>query len=669
MIGPAGGTVNGSAGSQVVVPANALAAPVSVGIAQTSTGARALPAGFVDPGLMFALTPHGTSFALPATIRVPFDSSLFPAGIAPVLYKTNAAQNGWDVVAGATVVGNAMQAQISSFSWIVIPVPLSLPTIAVQPANQSPIEPGTATFSVGATGPTLSGTLSFQWKRNGVVIPGATNNVYTTGATSVATDNGALYSVDVSNLAGTVTSGDALLTVTTAVVAPAINPQPADASVAVGASATFSVVATGTSPVFQWQRSIDGGVSFNDIPGANTTSFTLTNAQLSDSGSKFRVHVSNAAGMLDSSAATLTVSAGAPAANSVRIAAGNGFSLAVNTAGVPSSWGIDAIGQLGNGPATGNRSTAAPLGTITGVLSVSAGSGSQGVAVKTDGTVWAWGYGGSIDCSFGSISPAPFQIPGAANITAASAGGDHTLVLRSDGVVLSFGCNDSGQLGRSGMLPSAAATVVPGLPAIAAVAAGVDFSLALDRNGNVWSWGRGALGDGSAASVMRATPAQIAGLAGVTAIAAGSRHALALKSDGSVVAWGSNANGKLGNGAEVDQTRPVATLLTQRITAIAAGEDNSLALRDDGVVLSWGVNETGQLGSGFLTPGFRSAPAPVVGLAGVVAIAFGSSLGHGLALHSDGTVRAWGHNDAGQLGNGGTAFQLSPVVVTGLNLN
>jgi len=300
---------------------------------------------------------------------------------------------------------------------------------------------------------------------------------------------------------------------------------------------------------------------------------------------------------------------------------------------------------------------------------VSAGSGSQGVALKTDGTVAAWGYRGSIDCAYGSTAPSPLQIPGATGIGAASTGADHTLLLRDDGAVLSFGCNDSGQLGRAGTLPSTTATVVPGLPAIAAVAAGSGFSLALDRSGNVWSWGRGALGAGGDASTMRATPAQIPGLAGVIAIAAGRGHALALKSDGSVWAWGSNRNGKLGDGSDLDRARPVATLLTQRITTIAAGEDNSLALRDDGVVLSWGINETGQLGSGLSTPGFRPEPAPVANLSGVVAIAFGSGLGHGLALRNDGSVWAWGHNNAGQLGNGGTAMQLLPVAVTGLNLN
>jgi alpha-tubulin suppressor-like RCC1 family protein len=158
-------------------------------------------------------------------------------------------------------------------------------------------------------------------------------------------------------------------------------------------------------------------------------------------------------------------------------------------------------------------------------------------------------------------------------------------------------------------------------------------------------------------------------LSDVTAIAAGSDYALALRSDGSVYAWGFNRNGKLGDGTETDRPTPVATLLTSGIVAIAANDQHSLALRNDGVVLSWGINETGQLGSGSSSPGFRPQPAPVVGLANVTAIAAGGPLGHSLALRNDGSVWAWGHNDAGQLGNGNTNSANTPVAVMNLTLN
>ena len=309
--------------------------------------------------------------------------------------------------------------------------------------------------------------------------------------------------------------------------------------------------------------------------------------------------------------------------------------------------------------------------TLTGVRSVATGGEYQGVAIRTDGSVWAWGYRGFVDCAVGALASSPFQIAGAANITAVSAGQDHTLLLRNDKAVLAYGCNGNRQLGQSSQQvpPMSPAMVVAGLPPIKAVAAGAESSLALDEAGEVWAWGRKP-GDRSASSASNATPTKVADLSGVIAIHLAEDHALALKSDGSVWAWGSNRNGKLGDGTEIDRPAPTATLLTAGVTAICAGGDLSLALRADGTVISWGINETGQLGSGSSSPGFRPQPAPVVGLATVVAIACGSTqLSHALALLADGTVRGWGRNGEGQLGDGSRNSPLAPVVVTGLNLN
>ncbi len=292
------------------------------------------------------------------------------------------------------------------------------------------------------------------------------------------------------------------------------------------------------------------------------------------------------------------------------------------------------------------------------------------VAIGTDGTLWAWGYRGSIDCLFGGTAPTPYQIPGAANVASVSMGASHSVLLGSDGVVRALGCNFPGELGRSGSAPAWTPVAVAGLPAgIVAVAAGGTLSLALDGAGTVWAWGRGAFGDGGVLSTSRFTPMQVPGFTGVTAIAAGDGFALALRSDGSVWAWGRNTNGKLGDGSATDRLTPVTTLLTSQITAIATGGQNGLALRSDGAVLSWGIIETGQLGSGSSSPGYRLQPAPVVNLTGVVAIDFcpGGLLGHGIALKGDRTVWSWGWNSTGLLGNG--AIATSPVQVTGLNLN
>ena len=656
-ISAAGGTLDGPGGTQLVVPAGALAQSTSVTVAQSGAGAPALPAGGIDVGSLFALTPHGTTFAVPATIRVPFDASRLGAGEVPTLWKTNAAQDGWEEVAGATVSGHVVQAQITSFSWVVVRTPLFAPLIGVQPAPQSVAEPATATFAVGATSLISSGPLAYQWRRNGVAIAGATGPSYTTGPTTVAADHAALYSVDVSNSVGTTASGSASLSVSSAPVTTA--------------ALTVTVTPAGGGTVGSAPAGIACGADCTETYPLNTA-VTLTATPAT--GFSFSAWSPNCpAGAVTMSAGTACtatfVAAPVTPSGIGRIAAGGHFSLAVTAAGVPYSWGNDSAGQLGNGQPDANRNTPAAFGTLSNVRAVSAGREYPAVAVLQDGTAWAWGYRGNVDCAVGSVASTPFRVAGAANVVAASVGSDHTLLLRSDGVVLSYGCNHDGQLGRAGSpAPMSPAAPVAGLPTIVAVAAGDGYSLALDTSGRVWSWGRSDPGNRSGAGSNPA-PGLPSGLTGIVAIAAGPEHALALRSDGSVLAWGSNRNGKLGDGTEVNRVTATPTLLTAQITAIAANADSSLALRTDGVVLAWGINETGQLGTGSGSPGYRPQPAPVSGLSDVVAISMGAGLGHALALRRDGSVWAWGHNDAGQLGDGSTSARLAPVQVPGLNLN
>ena len=115
VVGPSGGTVTGPNGSKIVIPPGALATDTPINIEQSSAGAPALPGGFVVLGQMFAFTPHGTTFAVPVTLTLPFDPSGVPAGQAPTLLKTNA-QSQWESVAGATFGASTVTAQITSFS-------------------------------------------------------------------------------------------------------------------------------------------------------------------------------------------------------------------------------------------------------------------------------------------------------------------------------------------------------------------------------------------------------------------------------------------------------------------------------------------------------------------------------------------------------------------------
>jgi len=181
------------------------------------------------------------------------------------------------------------------------------PTITTQPASQTVLVGQTATFSVVASG---AAPLSYQWRKGGANIAGATAASYTTPATVIG-DNGSQFTCYVSNGGGNVTSTVATLTVSATPTAPTITTQPANRAVTAGQTATFTVVASGSTPLsYQWSK---GGVA---IAGATAASYTTPATVIGDNGAQFTCYVSNAVGNVTSTVATLTVTA-APAAPSI----------------------------------------------------------------------------------------------------------------------------------------------------------------------------------------------------------------------------------------------------------------------------------------------------------------------------------------------------------------
>lgn len=122
LIGAGGGTVTGPTGTTIVIPAGALTTETRINIEVTTTGSPALPANVAFPGQMFAITPHGTTFASPVTVTLPFNPALVPAGQTPALFKTNA-QNGWEQVPNAVFGATTVTAQVTSFSYFDVGVP------------------------------------------------------------------------------------------------------------------------------------------------------------------------------------------------------------------------------------------------------------------------------------------------------------------------------------------------------------------------------------------------------------------------------------------------------------------------------------------------------------------------------------------------------------------
>jgi plastocyanin len=277
-----------------------------------------------------------------------------------------------------------------------------------------------------------------------------------------------------------------------------------------------------------------------------------------------------------------------------------------NPAGQVVAWGVSS------GPDDYGQTTV-PAG-LNDAVAVAAG-GYHSLALKSDGTVVAWG-----DNTYGASS-----VPtGLNNVVGIAAGSEHSLALKSDGTVVAWGNDANGQ------------TDVPaGLNDAVAIAAGTYHSLAVKRDGTVVAWGCSGFGIPPYGECN--VPA---GLSDVVAVAAGSRFSLALKRDGTVVLWG------CGWAPENMGECNVPAGLND-VVAIAAGQSHSDALKRDGTVVPWGFGESG----------VYDVPP---GLSDVTAIAAGTS--HSLALKSDGTVVAWGCGIGHDYGQCAVPAGLSHVV-------
>ncbi|MCP3057703.1 hypothetical protein LXT21_02815 [Myxococcus sp. K38C18041901] len=225
------------------------------------------------------------------------------------------------------------------------------------------------------------------------------------------------------------------------------------------------------------------------------------------------------------------------------------------------------------------------------------------LALRPDGTVWAWGDNTHGQLGHGAPwdSPRPVRVWKLSSIGALGVGENHSLALKADGTVWTWGQNNQGQLGDGSVTTRPVPLVVPELTNVVAIAAGFSHSLALKADGTVWAWGlnaAGQLGDGT--NTRRLVPVQVQGLSGVVAIAAGNVHSLALTADG-----------RLGNGAEAMSLVPVAWSAPtgSPVVSISAGTDHSVATRADGSVLSWGSSALGQLCQG--GSAHRAPPAPI----------------------------------------------------------
>ena len=365
--------------------------------------------------------------------------------------------------------------------------------------------------------------------------------------------------------------------------------------------------------------------------------------------------------------------------------------------GTVKAWGRNATGQLGDGT-TADSSTPVTVSDLTDVQAISGGTYSAYALLTDSSTVKAWGsnrFGqlgdGTTD---NSLTPVTVQVltdedeDEGVTVEAIAAGNGSAYALLSNGTVKAWGDNSSGQLGNGTTDNSLTPVTVSGLndggvtvEAIAVSGNGSAYALLSDHTVKAWGLNDyGQLGDGTTDN--RSTPVYVVddanvNLSGVQKIAAGYASAYALINDGTVKAvkaWGRNNNGQLGDGSTRNSSTPVTVSgLADDVEDIAAGWASGYALLANGTVQAWGDNASGQLGNGTGGNGTHDydslTPVTVSGLTdgNVVVSAIAVDDVSGYALLSDSTVKAWGSNNNGQLGDGTTNNnRTTPVPVSGL---
>jgi alpha-tubulin suppressor-like RCC1 family protein len=530
------------------------------------------------------------------------------------------------------------------------PAPLP-PMITTAPAGLAVLPGSAATLAVAATG---TGPLTYQWQRDGADLPGATGAVLHLPAVT-SLDAGA-YRVAVRNAAGGVVSPSATLLV---IGAPAISTQPIARSADQGATATFTVAATGPDLRYQWLKS---GVG---IAGADQASYTTAALSPADHGAVYSVIAYNAAGVVVSQGAALTVLAKTPAATADdKIAAGLNHSCAVARDGTLHCWGNGASGEIGDGAAT-YRDVPTLVPGLAGVRSVAAGSWDT-CAIDGNDALWCWG-------AMRDMLPTRLSGSGV-RVTSVSLGSYHGCYVDGAGEVYCWGRSTFGQAGEAGGIVNWPGRVRRAdgnaLAGVLAVAVGVNHSCAQLADNSVWCWGAGvAFGTHATAQrVMRRLPdGSRMDFTTAGRIVAGRYHTCAIESgSGQPMCWGANNAGQLGDNTTISRDDAMPAGLFGAIK-LAAGNGHTCAVRANDMYC-WG---TAFMGNGaerqtLLTPvaagrvdAHTDSPDPVA------AAAAGER--HTCVLRASGDVQCWGWNNAGQAGIGSISDTVNVLVPTSTN--
>ena len=289
--------------------------------------------------------------------------------------------------------------------------------------------------------------------------------------------------------------------------------------------------------------------------------------------------------------------------NWAKLSAGNAHTLALKTDGTLWSWGRNTLGQLGKGVVGGNYAIVDKIGTDNTWVFISSGD-EYSTAIKSDGTLWAWGdnlYGQLGDGTSGTVEnkPSPTQVGTDNDWAMVAAANNHTVAIKTNGTLWAWGRNNSGQLGDGTNFDRVLPVQVGTDTNWTNVTSSLYHNVALKGDGSLWTWGlniNGQLGDGTI--IDQNAPINIEPTFTFTKIARGAQHIIVEKSDGTIWSSGLNNSGQLGNSTVVSSAVlvPISSTITPW-TMITSRLSHCAAVAADGKLYMWGSNLYGQLGN------------------------------------------------------------------------
>jgi alpha-tubulin suppressor-like RCC1 family protein len=535
-----------------------------------------------------------------------------------------------------------------AFSMVVLVGVPGAPTVgsATVSASQSVQVAFTAPGSAGGSSITSYTVTSSP---GSITATGSSSPITVTGLT-----NGTAYTftVTATNSYGTGAASSASNSATPAGAAGAPTIGSATASGSTRATVTFTAPANdGGSTITSYTAVSSPGGRTGTLSQAGSGTITITGLTASTSYT-FTVYATNSYGNSASSSASNSITTSAPPA----------------TNGKLYTWG-SSYTPLGLGTYSG-YSSPMQVGALTTWKQISQ-SDAHMSGIQSDGTLWMWGSGTNGNLGLGNTSTrrTPVQVGSLTNWSKACTGGNSysgTLAVKTNGTLWAWGNNNNwyggeiGNLGLGNTTNYSSPKQIGSLTTWAKIAKNRKNGAAIKTDGTLWMWGNndnGQLGDGTTTS--QSSPIQVGSLTTWSEVAVGINHVAAVQTDGTLWTWGDNVSGQLGYGGSAggNGSSPAQVgSLTDWLSVSCGGYYRTFAIKTDGTLWSWGSNDYGQLGLGYVGMNNTDSPRQVGALTSWSAITAGN--GQTMALRTDGTLWMWGRSSAA-LGLGATSTNYS----------